>query len=116
MPTILFAIPLKPGKLNAYKAFSKEITGPKKKEYADLLKRYGLKSAKVWHHTFGDKEYIMVLHDTEEDAQERLKNWSSSSHPFDRWFNEQILNCYDIKNFESMPPQPQFLYDFDLNR
>jgi len=46
MQTLLFVHPLKPGKLKEYKEFCAEITGPGKREYGDLLKRYGLKKNK----------------------------------------------------------------------
>lgn len=112
MQTVLFAIPIKAGKLEEYKKFAHEITGPRKQEYNDMLHRYGLKTAKVWHRKFSGQDFIMVVHDMEDDAGERLKGWLSSMHPFDRWFNEQMFNCYDAKDFDSMPEQPQFLYEF----
>ena len=112
----LFSDKIKPDKLDAYKAFFEKITGPRKEEYTDLLNRYGLKSAKVWYHKIAGKEHVMVLHETEDDAMERLKNWSSSTNPFDRWFDEQCLNCYDIKSLDNVPEQPEFLYKFDTDR
>jgi len=95
MSTSLFAIPLKQGKHEAYKAFMRECVGSKKQEYADLLTRYGLKNVKSWTHHFSGMDYVLFVHDVEEDAFERLKGWTSSTHPFDQWFNEQLLNCYD---------------------
>lgn len=113
MKTLLFAMPLKPGKFGEYKKFVAEATGPRKKEYAEMLKRYGLKNVKVWHCKFESKEYMMVMHDSEEEAQKHLKEWSSSSHPFDRWFNEQILKCYDIQSIETVQDQPQLVFEFN---
>ena len=116
MKTLLFALPLKPGKLDAYRAFVKEATGPRKHEYADLLKRYGLKTVKVWYAKLAGKEYMMVLHDAEEDALERLKGWASSMHPFDRWFTEQLLNCYEVKDMEQGPELLQFIFGFGVDK
>ena len=50
MQMIVDINPLKPGMLAAYKNFCKEITGPRQKEFADLLKRYWLSTANVYHH------------------------------------------------------------------
>ena len=108
MQPMLLAIPLKHGKLAAYKAFVAEITGPKKREYSDLLKRYGLTSVTVWYHKIGGKEYAMVLHNTKGDASERLKHWPSSTHPFDVWFREQLANCY-----EGAPEEGHLLFSFE---
>jgi Family of unknown function (DUF6176) len=108
MKTLVFTIPLKPGKLADYKAFAAEITGPRRKEYTALLKRYGLKSGKVWHQQFGTKEYIIVYHEVEDDARERLKLWSSSMHPFDVWFREQLDKCYAAAMEEA-----HLIFEFD---
>ncbi len=115
MQTVLFAMPIRAGKFEAYKAFTEEITGPKRSEYIAMLKRYGLRTANVWHQQFNDKTYVMVVHNTDDNAMELLANWSSSTHPFDRWFNEQILACYDIESFDELPPQPQSLFGIDTN-
>jgi len=108
MKTLLFTIPLKPGMLNAYKAFAAEITGPRKKEYSALLKRYGLKNGKVWHQKFGAKEYVMVYHEAENDVHERLKSWSSSTQPFDVWFRGELDKCY-----EDAMAEAHLLFEFE---
>lgn len=95
MKPLLFTIPLKSGMRSAYETFSSEITGPRKKEYDDLLKRYGLNTAKVWYQKLEDKEYVFVLHEADEGALDQLKTWSSSTHPFDLWFDEQLNQLYD---------------------
>jgi len=100
MQTLVFINPLKPGKLNEYKAFSEENTGPRKEEYADLLKRYGLKTAKVYYHQLEGKECIVVIHDAEDDALERLAGFASSNHPYDRWFFQQLTELHDFEKTE----------------
>ena len=110
MKSLLFTAPLKPGMLKAYKAFIADITGPRKHEYSDLLKRYGLKTAKVWYQKIGGEEHIMIFHQAEDNALERLKTWSSSKHPFDLWFGEHLSKCY-----EGAPDQAQFLFEFDAS-
>jgi len=107
--TLLFATFLKPGMLNAYKQFTAEITGPRKAEYKELLKRYGLKTVKVWHENLAGKDYVMIVHDAEDDALERLKNWISSTHPFDLWFGDHLNKCY-----EKFPEPSHLLFKFDL--
>jgi hypothetical protein len=47
MKSFLFINPLRPGKLEEYKAFAAEITGPRGKKYDDLLKRYHLKTTRL---------------------------------------------------------------------
>lgn len=114
MQSLLFVVPFKPGMLDEYKKMIDEATGPRKKEYRDMLGRYGLKSVKVWYQSFSGKEYVIVLHDIEKkDAMERLQAWSSSTYAFDHWFREQLLKYYDIKDFDHLPEQPQAVFSFE---
>jgi len=108
MKSLLFIVPLKTDMLVSYKAFIAEITGARKREYSDLLKRYGLRTAKVWHQKVENKEYIMIFHLAEDNALERLKTWASSTDPFDLWFKEHLNKCY-----EGAPELANFLFEFD---
>lgn len=96
MQTIVDINPLKPGKLEAYKAFAAEITGPRKKEFAEMLKRYGLKTANAYFHKIRDVDFVVVVHEAEDDARERLKNFASSTHPMEKWFVEQLSELHDF--------------------
>ena len=109
MRTLLFATSLEPGKMDSYKKFIAEITGPRKEEYRELLLRYGLKTAKVWYEKLGGRDCVMILHEAEDDALERLKRWSSSTHPFDLWFGEHLSQCY-----EKFPEPSHLLFKFDV--
>ena len=97
MKTILFINPLKPGKLEEYKVFAAEITGPRRKEFVDLLKRYHLKTSEVWHHKLGDIDYVIVRHEVENDIVDPLANWPTSTHPFDQWFQRQLNKLHDME-------------------
>lgn len=111
MKSVLFTMPLKSGKLPAYKAFIDECTtGSKQEEYKDLLLRYGLNSTKMWLQTLDGKDYAMFIHDMDDDGMEKLKAWDASTHPFDQWFNQQLHDCYD---FDNKPEQPVFYSQFD---
>ena len=112
MKTILNINPLKPGKLNEYKAFAAEITGPRRKEFVELLKRYHLKTAEVWDHKLGDIEYIVVRHDVESDVTDPLANWMTSTHPFDQWFRQQLDNLHDMENVTP----PNLLFSLDTQK
>ena len=115
MSTTLFCMPIKKGKLEAFKAFVKVCLGERKSDYKDLLKRYGLNIVKIWTHTLDGKDYALFIHEMSHDAAESLKNWSSSTHPFDQWFDKHLRECYDIEDFDTMPPQPEFFGEIDAN-
>lgn len=113
MPSVLFSIPIKTGKYFEYKAFVQEILGPKKEAYQEMLQRYGLKNAKVWHHTIGATQYLFTLHEITPEAPQLLSKFATSSHPFDTWFHDECLNVWDVPNFSELPEQPTFIYEID---
>lgn len=78
MTVILFVIPLKSGKTEAYKAFIAECVGPRRAEYKDLLLRYGCNSLQIWIHTLSGTDYAMFTHDMAENAQELLQDCNVS--------------------------------------
>ena len=113
MATVLFTLPLKKGKTEAYKAFINECLGPNKNDYKDIHLRYGLNATKIWIHTLNGRDYAMFMHEMADDAAKHLEKWSSSMHPFDQWFNQNLCDCYDIEDMDHLPPQPEFLGELD---
>ena len=113
MAPVLFAIPIQSERYHEYEAFVKEITGTRKKEYQDMLRRYGLKNAKVWLHTFENTQYLLTMHEMTPDAPKLLQEFASSTDPFDQWFHDECLKVWDVKSFADLPKQPQFIYEMD---
>lgn len=99
---------LKPRTLDTYKKFVAEIMGPRNQEYKELLKRYGIRTTKVWHEKVAGRDYVMVMHEAEDDSLERLEDWESSTHPFDLWFEERLNQCY-----ETLSEPADVLFQFD---
>jgi hypothetical protein len=106
MKCFLFINPLRPGKLEEYKEFAAEITGSRRKEYDDLLKRYHFKKTEVWIHKLGDIDYVIVRHEVENDIADPLASWSTSTHPFDQWFQQQLNRFHDMEGV--IPPNLLF--------
>ena len=113
MPTTLFIMPIKADKTEAYKTFINDCVTTKRKEYQDLLLRYDLNDIKMWIHTLGDKDYAIFTHEMGDNATERLATWSSSTHPFDQWFNQQLTDCYATDNADNLAAQPTFFAALD---
>jgi hypothetical protein len=110
MKSVLFFIPLKKNSLKQYETFAKQ-TVVRKNEYKDLLKRYDIHSAKVWHKKIGDRDYILVYHEVGPQFEERMKSWDTSEHPFDKWFRDGMMAVYDIEDASGME-KPHQLVDF----
>jgi len=110
MKSVLFFIPLKEGSLKQYEVFAKE-TVRRKDEYRDLLKRYDIHSARIWHKNLNGKDYILVMHEVGPHFEEKMKHWDSSQHPFDKWFREGMMAVYDIKDASGME-KPRQIVEF----
>ena len=96
MQTIVDINPLKPGKLEAYKAFTKEFLGSRRAEFEGMLKRYGLHTAEAFYHKIKDVDFVIVVHYAEDDARERLKSFATSTHPMEQWFVKQLESLHDF--------------------
>lgn len=110
MNPIVYINVLKPGKLQEYRAFCEEFLGPRKAEYTDLMKRYGLKNVKTYYHKSGDTEFILVYHDAEEGAFEKLKNFPNSDLPFDQWFLQNLKSLHEFEHLDKKVPEELFIF------
>ena len=111
MKTALFCIPLKQASLQQYLAFCEQTAKHKKDEWKDMLSRYDIHSVKIWHKHISGRDYVFVYHDVGPQFKERLKGWSDSDHPFDKWFNQQIMAVYDVEDVDGME-QPHRIVEF----
>ena len=113
MQTLVDINPLKPGKVAAYKAFTDEINGPRRAEFMDLLKRYGLKSAEAYFHKIGDVDFVVVVHIIEDDARERLAHFGTSTHPMDQWFVKQLAELHDESPLNGAPREAKPIFSYN---
>ena len=109
MPTLLFSMPLKPGKRAQYEAVLAECFGPRKDEYLDMLKRFHFNTVKIWIQEINGTEYAHFTHDADDDAMKMKEGFTRSSNPFDQWFSAQLNDCYDIESIDHLPAQPAFI-------
>lgn len=112
MKTVLFCIPLKKNCFSQYEDFAKE-TIKRPMEYKEMLLRYDIHCAKVWHKNIDGQDYVFVYHEVGKDFREKMKGWDTSVHPFDQWFRDNMMAVYDIENAAGMQ-EPRMLVDFKI--
>ncbi|MCK4934078.1 MAG: hypothetical protein KAR79_00665, partial [Simkaniaceae bacterium] len=56
------------------------------------------------------RDCVIIVHEAEDDAHARRKSFSSSTHPFDLWFGEQLKMYY-----EKFPEPAHLLFKFDAS-
>lgn len=110
MQRLLFTAQFKPGGLDVFKKFIQANLKHKVKEYNAFLKRYHLRSAKVWYQNVDGVDWGFLFHDAEEDALQKLEGIAHSKDPYDQWFLEQLKDCFDREWEEA-----KLLFEYDVH-
>ena len=93
----LIALPLLPGKTEAFKEFAAALEGDKKPEYEAALKRFGgLKERAYFDTAVGGNTVVYIIKGKPTIVNDVLKGIGASSEPFDRWFTEQMRNLHGV--------------------
>lgn len=113
MSELFLANQIRSGKLDAYKELLNDLAGSRKEEYIEFLKRYDLTGSKVHYHKIDDVEFVVARHGLGPNAYARLANWSTSEHPFDVWFRDQLAILHDFEKVDKAGA-PQELFSFEV--
>ncbi len=113
MQTIVDINPLKPGKLQAYKDFITEYSGPRREDFRAMLNRYGLRTVDVYFHQISGVDFVVVIHQAEDNARELLKNFTSSTHPTEQWFVKQLNDLHYFEPLNGASNSATKLFSFD---
>lgn len=109
MSSVLFVSALKKDASEAFKQFVKDTAAEKSVDWKDMLARYDMSSVRIWLGQLEGRDYVFVAHDVGDDFAEKIKLWDQSEHPFDQWFNKQIMSVYDSQSVDSMAAPAQLL-------
>ena len=93
--TIALALPLVPGKLEAWRAFRTELTGARAEAYQGFMKRLGLSREQAFHQPTPEGD-IAVLVIAGEDPGAMFGKLVGSTDPFDRWYVEQVTELHGM--------------------
>lgn len=100
------AIPLPDDHVEAWKAFARELHGPRAADFADFNARMGLNRHQAYLQQTPRGHLVVVVHDGP-GGEEFLKRVAGSDHPFDSWFRQQISELHCIDYSQPAPPAPQ---------
>ncbi len=109
--TIAFAVPILPGKTDAWKQFAQEMGGPRVKEFAQSRARIGVVVERSYLelNPKGDMAVVFI-------EGNNLKNFfhilGASQDPFDVWFRAQVLNIHGVDLSKELPPTPEEFLDW----
>lgn len=106
------AVPLQSEQVSGWKAWAKELTGARRKEWDEFNERMGLTVHRAWLMVTPKGPTVIAIHEGP-GAEGFLKKLSSSKHPFDVWFRDNISKYHGI-DFSAGPPAepPQLVIDW----
>ena len=103
MPSTVFAVPILPGKTEAWKSAVAEMTGPRRNEYIEARRNLGITKEVVCLQQTPHGDYVCVYLEAG-NVSHILQDMVQATDPFHRWFGEAILK--DAHGMDSSQPLP----------
>jgi hypothetical protein len=104
-------VPILEGKVEVWKAWSDELMGPRKEEFQEFNRRYGLSRHAAWLAETPTGPTVVAFHEGggEDNFMELL---AKSDHTFDQWFKSKVLEIHNL-DLASPPegPPPELRLD-----
>lgn len=112
--TLLASVyPILPGKTEAWKQFTQEMSGPRKNEHAASRKRHGIKQETAFLQQTPMGDMAVIVTDTDKDLGELFQALAMSNDSFDVWFREQIKELHGLDVTQPPPgPPPEKYFDY----
>jgi len=101
-----FAVPIKPGKEESWKAWVAELTGARKADFDALNERMGLTTHAAWLQTNPDDSQLAVVVLDGPGASEFLGKLATSDHELDAWFRSSVEDIHPMDFSAPPPPAP----------
>lgn len=92
--SLAFVFPPRAGKTQEWRAWIREILGPRRSEYEAFSRKLGLKTQRTYlQHTPHGDQVIMYLE--EQDLQRTFQQLQTSQDPFAVWGRQRIQDLFD---------------------
>ena len=107
MPSMVFAVPLLPGKTEAWKSAVAEILGSRREQYIQARRNLGI--TKEVACLQGD---IVCVYIEARDTSRILQDMMEATDPFHTWFNQVVLaDCHGVDASGPPPPANEVFVD-----
>ncbi len=111
MPSLAFAIKIKPGKSDEVRQLYKEILRDRSEEEHQRRSAIGVRRFKVWHQHTPEDMFIVYLE--ADDLEAGTQQWVDHEDEHERWLQERLqdLTEWDMSHHASGPPA-DLIYDW----
>jgi hypothetical protein len=90
------------GKVEDWKAFTRELSGPRRDEFRDMNRRHGVTAHRAWLETDANGDSYALVELEGDGAETFMQGLASSSEPFDVWFRGRISELHGV-DFSHLP-------------
>ena len=101
------AAPLAADKLDAWEAWTAELTGPRKDAFDDMNRRLGLEEHRSYLQPLPDGNFLVLVIAEGPGADSFLDSVAASDHEFDQWFSESVADLHGMDPSGETPPMAE---------
>ncbi|MFN8217802.1 MAG: hypothetical protein U0R71_14505 [Solirubrobacterales bacterium] len=101
------AVPLAADKLEAWEAWTAELTGPRKQEFEEMNARAGLDEHRAYLQPTPDGGYLVLVVAEGPGAAGFLDALAASDHDFDQWFIAGVADLHQLDPDAERPPMAE---------
>lgn len=109
--TYVVALPILPGKLDAWKQFVEALKTDKLREYEAARQKAGVRSEKIWHQSTPQGDVMLQVIELEGSYSDFMRSLTQANDEFGQWFLAltQELHGVTAEQMEAMQPNEQIL-------
>jgi len=106
------ALPVLPGKTPVLKEFVKSITDSKWEEYSAFQQRYAVHKVTWTLQSTPKGDFFIIYNEAEKGLSELFRQLFTSTHPFDVWARQKLLEITGIDPKALKGPLPEQLLKY----
>lgn len=116
MQSVALAVPIQPGKTQAFRDYVAELTGPRRSDEEAFHRKVGTHREAAWLQQTPQGDLVVIYWEGEdpERYKEGLEQLLRSDEPFAQWLRERFADIYGIDPEASLPPMPEQVLDLRL--
>ena len=101
------AVPIPPDKLETWKAWTKELSGPRKADFDASNARHQITSHLAWLQANPDGSHLAIAVHQGPGADSYMMSMMQSDDPFDQWFMSTVADVHGMDPTAPPPPSPE---------
>jgi hypothetical protein len=110
MPMFAMAIPIAPGKTEAFKKFTSELNGARRAELVESRKKLGVRERTFLQHSPHGDMVIVTLEGA--NPQKAFAEFGQGTDGFTTWFKKQVSEIHGMDLSAPPPgPMPEMIVD-----